>query len=215
MRFSPLWDSLLRLPRDDGMTMVEAGWRLSKVVATWIVVLSFVSCAHTASRPLSSSVAADAFVSESFAQFAFPSEDSSEFTWHLKSPAAYKGQPEYFWAVAWGVPEARQGKDPNGLDVGIRWQPDGPRSGTLADLIRSGEVSVHTECLTCGIPAYIPHSDRSVRAEVIGNRVTITVRGRDAVARIFPVRPDTVFFTRSAPNTVGEAQWKVAVRGSH
>jgi hypothetical protein len=199
----------------DGMTTVEAGWRLSKVVATWIVVLSFVSCVHRAARPLPSSPAADAFVSESFAQFTFPSEDSSEFTWHVKSPAAYKGQPEYFWAVVWGVPEARQGKDPNGLDVGIRWQPDGPRSGTLADLIRSGEVSVHTECLTCGIPAYIPHSDRSVRAEVIGNRVTITVRGRDAVARIFPVRPDTVFFTRSAPNTVGEAQWKVAVRGSH
>jgi hypothetical protein len=195
--------------------IAELNLELARVVATWFVVLSLVSCVHTASRPLSSSVAADAFVSESFAQFAFPSEDSSEFTWHLKSPAAYKGQPEYFWAVAWGVPEARQGKDPNGLDVGIRWQPDGPRSGTLADLIRSGEVSVHTECLTCGIPAYIPHSDRSVRAEVLGNRVIITIRGRDAVARIFPVRPDTVFFSRLAPNTVGETRWKVAVRSSH
>jgi hypothetical protein len=179
-----------------------------------MLVLSFASCVHQAPREALPPSEADAFVSGSFAQFTFPLEDSSEFKWYVPTPTAYEGAPEYFWAISWGVPEPREGKDPNGLDVAIRWRPTGAKSGSLVDLIHAGEVTVHTECITCDIPAFIPHNDRSVHAEVINGRVTLTIRGANAVARIFPSVPDSVSMIRSAHGESGEVRWSVAVRGS-
>jgi len=183
-------------------------------LTTWILVLSFASCVHQAPHESSPPPEADAFVSGSFARFTFPLEDSNEFRWYVPTPTAYEGSPEYFWAISWGVPEPRQGKDPNGLDIAIRWRPTGAKSGSLVDLFHAGEVTVHTECMTCGIPAFIPHDDRSVHAEVINGRVTITIRGAVAVARIFPTLPDSVSMIRSAHGASGEVRWSVAVRGS-
>jgi hypothetical protein len=188
--------------------------RLSPHVATSMFVLSFTSCVHAPPRQLPASANADAFVSESFAQFQFPSEDSNDFTWYVATPTAYEGQPEYYWAISWGVPETRKGKDPNGLDVAVRWRPTGARSGSLLDLIHAGMVSVHTECMACDGPAFTTHDDRSVHAEVINGRVTITIRGANAVARILPTLPDSVWMSRSAHDDSGEVDWRVAVRRS-
>lgn len=184
----------------------------TELLATSTVVLLFTSCVHRAPGGLPSPAEPDASVSESLVRFTFPLEKSKEFTWNVATPTAYDGQPEYFWAVEWAVPEGRQGKDPNGLDVGIRWRPTGAKSGSLADLIHEGEVTVHTECMTCGIPAYIPHTDPSARAEVVDDRVTITVRGRDAVARLFPTRPDSVFLSRFRRGDSREVGWTVPIR---
>jgi hypothetical protein len=183
-------------------------------VSTSILALSFTSCVYTAPGQFASPAEADAFISESFAQFIFPVENSNEFRWHVATPTAYDGKPEYFWAAEWDIPEAREGKDPYGLDVAMRWRPSGAKSGTLADLIHAAEVTVHTECMTCGAPAFIPHNDRSVRADVIDGRVAITIRGRDAIARIFPTRPDSVFLSRSTLDASTEVRWSVAVRSS-
>src|SRR6478672_4080710 len=117
------------------------------------------ACVHTIPHQPTSRAEPYAFVSESIAQFTFPVEASNEFSWHAASLYAYDGKPEYVWAIEWGVPDARRGKDPNGLDVAVRWKPTGVRTGNLMDLIRAGEVTVHTECMTCGIPAIVTNQD--------------------------------------------------------
>jgi hypothetical protein len=170
------------------------------------------SCVHTVPEQSSPAATADAVVGNTFAQFTFPAEDSTRFVWHRESDRAYEGQPEYSWVIDWEIPDAHRGIDPKGLGLGVRWHPTGPKFGTLADLLHAAEVTVNTECMSCDIPAYLPRPDDAVRAEAIGNRVVITVRGRAAVQRIFPVRPDTVFFSRYAPSGKIEAQWTVGVR---
>jgi hypothetical protein len=179
-----------------------------------LLALSIVSCTRPGPELSLSPAVADAVVRDSFAQFVFPLEDSIRFIWDRHSDTAYNGQPEYFWIITWEIPDERRGLDPNGLDVGLRWRPAGAQFGSLNALLRAAETTVHTECMSCDIPAYLPHRDAAVRAEAIGNRVAITIRGRAAIARIFPVRPDSVFFRRFTPHGGKDGEWTVPVRRS-
>jgi hypothetical protein len=54
-----------------------------------------------------------------------------------------------------------------------------------------------TYCTTCEAVASIPETDPNVSADVKNGRLIFSVRGSDAVRRIFPVIPDSVTFSRA------------------
>jgi hypothetical protein len=143
------------------------------------------------------------------AEFRFP-VDTQRYTWSTPEPLAYPGRPEYAWEVDWHPPPDRFGHDPSSLWIVVRWRPGGPRTGTLSELLRDDPLEVMTYCLSCGAPAVTGAADASVVLEVQNGSVVFVVRGREAISRVVPSRPDSVIFTRRRLG-VPRDEWKVAV----
>jgi len=109
---------------------------------------------------------------------------------------------EFWWEVNW-YRRPTVGEDPFGLWLTARWKPGGPHKGTLGDLIRGHALEVITDCARCdGAVIATPQRDTSgVFASVERGRLVFTVKGREAVHRIFPVLPDTVNFVINVRQT--------------
>jgi hypothetical protein len=165
------------------------------------IAACLLSASQTA-RAQATSTEAQAFVTDSSARFVFPLDRRTLYSWDLPLKGAQSGMPEFSWMVTWYrvlVP----GKDPMGLWLMTRWKVGGPRSGTLADLIRGYTLDPMIECLTCdGAVFRDPKRDTTtVFATIEGGRLVFNVRGREAIHRIFPVLSQTVTFSRSIRQT--------------
>jgi hypothetical protein len=90
------------------------------------------------------------------------------------------------------------------LNLVTYWRPDGPREGTWAQLIEAWRPTVETECGDCQESLRIATEDTAVEARFVAGRVVMTVRGAEAIARIFPTVPDSVTLIRSRPEIIEE-----------
>jgi hypothetical protein len=152
-----------------------------------------------------------AIMSPDAAEFWFPRDTQQWFDRALPDSIAYAGHPLYSWEVAWPLPSERMGADPEALWVVVRWEPGRSDPASLGTLLAERPIEVMTWCTSCGSPGVLGARDRAVTYEVQEGTVIFRVRGREAIARIFPRRPDTVVFTRRRQG-VETAEWKVAVR---
>jgi hypothetical protein len=155
-----------------------------------------------------------AVISETKAIFVFPSEIATTFRWHVPAKGAYEGNPEYVWMVTWDINEERLGKDPDGVGSTVYWRPGGPHAGPLDSLLRIANTTLDTYCSDCigDIPRSIPRVDPAVTVRSRNNRVILTVVGREAIRRIFPVVPDSVQFYRDVLDGNGDPVVAVKVR---
>jgi hypothetical protein len=149
--------------------------------------------------------APSAQIADDFAQFVFPNQQQSPW---VKPVAAerYPGQEEhYFWEVRW--PERNPGYDPQSITVILRWRTLQPPQGPLAAMVSAADIEVLTVCRECrGIPALSPSRDRVFKKPAISARmqegaVVVTVRGRAAISRLFPLRPDSVWLSINPPDS--------------
>ena len=143
------------------------------------------------------------------AEFRFP-VDTQPYSWNTPEPLAYPGRPEYAWEVTWHPPHDRLGHDPSSLWIVARWRPGGARTGTISDILRDDPLEVMTFCLSCGTPAVTGAVDSSVVLEVRNGSVVFVIRGPEAIARVFPSRPDSVIFTRRRLG-IERDEWKIPV----
>lgn len=132
------------------------------------------------------------------ARFVFPAEGSDRLAWPPAIPHAYPGMPARIWEVDWerAMDYERFGVDPHGIAVTAPWQRDSVRTMTFAELLAGIRPEVLTFCRSCGTPAAMPREDPAVSVSMNGRQVVVTVRGADAVRRIFPTVPDSVTLTR-------------------
>ena len=147
---------------------------------------------------------AQAFISDTLARFVFPRRDST-FTWDIPLRGTYPGSPEYMWQVSWYVPDAKAWEAPFSLLLIKGLMPGGPRKGTLTELIASHPLEEMIHCTTCHAPAMFanPHVDRkNVFAGVDNDHLVFTVRGREAVRKLFPTIPRTVVFEKRVRQVV-------------
>jgi hypothetical protein len=142
-------------------------------------------------------IPAQAFIGSSGAQFVFPPDSATSFTYDVPQARTYEGTTEFMWEVRWDEPEDKQGNHPHALALITRRRLGGPRTGSLLALISRDSLKVLTYCTTCDAVASIPETDPNVSAEVRNGRLIFSVRGSDAVRRIFPVIPDSVTFSRA------------------
>ena len=90
----------------------------------------------------------------------------------------------------------RFGVDPHAITTVARWRPGTARPWTVAELVATLRPQVLTFCRSCGTPAAMPREDAAVQVSVVEGRVVVSIRGADAVRRIFPSVPDSVTFRR-------------------
>ena len=84
------------------------------------------------------------------------------------------------------------------------------RMWTFAELLAAVRPEVLTFCRSCGTPAATTREDAAVRVSMAGRQVVVTIRGADAVRRIFPSVPDSVTLTRRVSGS-DEQSLRVAV----
>jgi hypothetical protein len=132
----------------------------------------------------------------------------------VPAKGAYEGSPEYVWMATWDINEDRLGKDPDGVSSAVYWRPGGPHTGSLDSLLRIANTTVDTYCSECpgDIPRSKPRVDPSVTVASRNNRVVLTVIGKEAIRRIFPVIPNSVQFYRDVLDGVGDPAVVVKVR---
>jgi hypothetical protein len=144
-------------------------------------------------------------IADDFAQFVFPSQRHSPW---VKPVAAerYPGQEEhYHWEVRW--PERNPGYDPQSITVILRWRTLQPPQGPLAAMVDAADIEVLTVCRECyELPALSPSRERIFKKPAISARmqegaVVVTVRGRAAISRLFPLRPDSVWLSIYPPDS--------------
>ena len=153
-----------------------------------------VACNRVATR-LPASSAATAVIGASEATFVFPAESVLTFTYDVPQPRTYAGEPEFIWEVTWDQPDDRVGVDPEALSLIVGRRLGGPREGPLEDVINRDTLVMLTVCRTCDL-ADTPESHPNLTASAANNRVVFTVKGSQAVRRIFAVTPDSVTFLR-------------------
>src|SRR6267143_3221904 len=138
---------------------------------------------------------AEAFISATEARFVFPRRGPN-YTWDVPIKGAYAGSPEYMWEVNWDGPHVRDGQDPLALWLMTGRKQGGPSKGSLAQLIKGRPLDPMINCVTCDGAVFAdPGTDhKNVFASAEDGRLVFTVRGRNAVKRIFPVIPPTVSF---------------------
>jgi len=75
-------------------------------------------------------------------------------------------------------------------------EPNGPRRGTLGELIAGSTLEPLIDCLSCDGAAFVdPDRDTSTMfAHVERGRVVFRLNGRSAVKHVFPIVPSTVVF---------------------
>jgi hypothetical protein len=132
---------------------------------------------------------AQAFISETEAQFVFPLRDVP------RSPTA-PGTTEYFWTIA------LQSQEPDFSHPTALWLrvTQGPNelARSLQDLIAGKPLDVMFECRSCDGGAYYaaPNVDhQNIYAHVDSGRIVFTVRGRKAVNYVLQKAPSAVTFS--------------------
>jgi len=155
----------------------------------------------------------EAVIEPTKAIFVFPAETAKELRWHVPSPGAYEGNPEYVWMVTWDIEEDRIGKDPDGVSSAVYWRPGGPHTGSLESLLRIATTTLDTYCSDCpgDIPRSRPRIDPAVTVASRNHRVILTILGKDAIQRVFPVIPDSVQFYRDVLDGTGDGMVSVKV----
>ena len=153
---------------------------------------------------------ASAQISRSSARFVFPPDSIKQYSWDLPSPNAWAGQADYVWEVRWDLRDDRVGIDPGGLAIVVGWSPGGPRTGSLSDLLARDSLQVLTYCNTCTSSEDIIGHDPHVAVALEGDRVVFEVRGRAAIRRLFPNRPDSVTLWRRRLQDP-EVEWRLRV----
>jgi hypothetical protein len=156
-------------------------------------------------------IPAQAFIGSSGAQFVFPPDSAASFTYDVPQARTYEGATEFTWEVRWDGPNDEHGNDPHALALITRRRLGGSRSGSLWTLVSRDSLKVMTYCTTCEAVASIPETDPNVSAELGNGRLIFSVRGSDAVRRIFPVIPDSVTFSRAHHDPDSEEVFKVRV----
>lgn len=187
---------------------------LSRFVAlATILAWSASSGVNGQALPTERDLATEAIIGQRAARFVFPAEASDRLTWPSPIAHAYAGLPTMAWEVDWSrsLSAERFGIDPNAIVLVVRWRAERAREWTLAALLARSRPEVLTFCRSCETPAAIPRADPAVRVAVEGRRVVFTVRGREAVRRLFPVVPDSVSLTRRTWNEADARSVRVAV----
>jgi hypothetical protein len=158
--------------------------------------IDFRECFRESREPTARTLSgAEAFITATDARFVFPRRGPT-YTWDLPIKGAYAGSPEYMWEVNWDGPHVRDGQDPLELLFMTGWRQGGPQRGSLAELITGRPLEPMINCVTCDGAIFAdPETDhKNVFASVEYGRLVFTVRGREAVKRVFPVIPSTVRF---------------------
>jgi hypothetical protein len=156
-------------------------------------------------------IPAQAFIGSSGAQFVFPPDSATSFTYDVPQARTYEGTTEFMWEVRWDEPEDEHGNDPHALALITRRRLGGPRTGSLLALVSRDSLKVMTYCTYCEAVASIPETDPNVSTEVRNGRLIFSLRGSDAVRRIFRVIPDSVTFFRAHHDPNSEEVFKVRV----
>jgi hypothetical protein len=157
--------------------------------------------APPAPNPLSG---AQAFIGSDSARFEFPRQSNATYEWDVPMKGAGPGSAEYMWDLHWEIPDSLTGDVPYLLWLIKRWNPGGPRKGSLKQLVAGARLEPMIVCRTCDGPAVFedPDTDHSkVFATVENDRLVFVVRGAEAVRRIFPQTPTMVIFTQSVRHT--------------
>jgi len=154
--------------------------------------------------PVNTLIGAQAFIGPDEARFVFPHDSTNSYYWDVPVKGQYEGGAEYMWQISWQIPDSSDGNRPYLLWLIKRWKKGGPRKGSLAQLIAGVRLEPMVDCVTCDGAVYAdPETDyRKVFASVAKNGdLVFTVRGADAVRRIFPTVPDTVSFSKTVRQT--------------
>lgn len=171
----------------------------------------FVAVIRTKTGNWRPAIPAQAFIGSSGAQFVFPPDSAASLTSDVPQARSYEGATEFMWEVRWNEPEDECGNDPHALALTTRRRLGGPRTGSLSTLVSRDSLEIMTYCTTCGAVASIPETDPNVSAEVKNGRLIFSVRGTDAVRRIFWVMPESVTFSRAHRDPDSEEIFKVRV----
>jgi hypothetical protein len=182
-----------------GLVLILVGYRVAQVL---------VASLSTASQ--SPVPAPEATISAKFAQFVFPADSTSQYVWDVPGPTGYAGRPDYSWEVHWEEGPEGKGRVPFALTLVVRWRGGGPHSGSLARMLAGRQADVLVFCMACGTPAALDHRDRAIQWSLEGNRVSLTVRGSEAVRRVFPTLPQRVTFTKRRKDAP-EEEWNIPV----
>lgn len=180
----------------------------ARVSSALLIVLA--NDSHTRPPTAQADRGASAQISRNSARFVFPPDSINQYSWDLPSPNAWGGQADYLWEVRWDLHPDRVGIDPGGLAIVVGWRPGGPRTGSLSDLLARDSLHVLTYCNTCTSSEDYNTHDPHVILVVEGNRVVFEVRGRTAVRRLFPNRPDSVTLVRRRLEDP-EVEWRLRV----
>ncbi len=168
------------------------------------------ACAAACLPPAATRVAASvdtrtpsAVITRDFARFVFPHQRQSP--WVKPAPSEhYPGESAFYaWSIDWRVRAV--GVDPQQIIVSRRWPTLHPPDGPLSEIVREAEVEVGTLCIPCEPTALTISRDSVFRApaltaQMLDGAVIVTVTGRAAVSRLFRHRPDSVWFSISAPD---------------
>lgn len=175
--------------------------------ALGVVVLFSMACMPSL-RPSLSPRSADvgspsAVITDDFAQFVFPTQDESSWVIPVRSEQYAGEMDRYLWEVRW--PEREAGVDPLSIVVNAEWVLSQPPKGPPKEIVGSARVEVLTLCRPClSLPAVSISRDQifkkpAITAQTRGGTVVVTVRGRAAISRLFPLRPDSVDLTINSP----------------
>jgi hypothetical protein len=145
-----------------------------------------------------------AVITDDFAQFVFPNQDGSSLVIPVRSEQYAGEMHRYLWEARWPVRQA--GVDPQSIVVTAEWATSQPPKGPLKEIVGSALVEVLTLCRQCvEYPALSVSRDQifnkpAIAAQTRGGTVVVTVRGRAAISRLFPSRPDSVDLTIYPPD---------------
>ena len=145
------------------------------------------------------------------ARFRFPEEASDSIAW--PSPTAKLR----IWEVNWqaGPSNDPPTVHPEVLQLLVPWVREPTRTWPLRELVARFRPRVLTYiCVTCkesAVSRSVPSDDPAVKAHVEGRSIVLTIEGRDAIRRIFPVVPESVTFSRRVSGETGNRDVRRAV----
>jgi len=174
--------------------------------------LGMVACSNTPSTTVGPARAALACISADHARFVFPPEPRSTYSWNQPGEGKYTGLPEYSWEVYWAPPNAERGTRPHALWVVTYWSAAGPQHGDVGRMLAQMRPTVMTEDTAAGEEVSIAREDSAVTVAVGQGQVVLRVAGREAIARIFPVAPDSITLYRRLGADVPEEQFPLPVQ---
>ena len=170
----------------------------------WLLVVACAGQAGAGPAALSSVRSpVQAVIGRDHARFVFPAESGTAVRWDVPVPQVDTTWGEFYWTVEWQS-VAPRGTVPTDLNLVTYWRPGGPRVGSWAQLIGAWRPTVEVECGDCQESLRIATEDAAVKARFVAGHVVMTVRGAEAIARIFPTVPDSVVLIRSRPEIIEE-----------
>ena len=165
--------------------------------------------------PLARSAAGEpvAVVADGSAEFGFPVGWPGRFL--ATREDSVQGYPDqgFIWSVTWDV-GGRLGSVPGSIQVrgGVPAVVP-PGEDTLSALLAHARAAHTVFCIPCTTPAQRLIPEPALSAAVRGGRVVLTVRGREALQRLWPAgAPDSVALTWRGPGPVRESRKVPLVR---